>query len=213
MTEILLIRHGETAWNAERRLQGHLDIPLNEEGERQAAALARALAGESVDMIVSSDLSRAASTARAVADVLGLPLQTDATLRERCFGAFEGLLYDELEARFPQAYAQWRVRDPHARYPDGERRAETFAEFAQRAVDAVTRIADMHRGKRILIVSHGGVLDAVYRAAHGMDITAPRDFDVLNASINRVQWDGERLKVLRWSDNAHLTVALDELGN
>jgi len=213
MTEILLIRHGETAWPAERRLQGHLDIPLNEEGERQAAALARALAGESVDMIVSSDLSRAASTARAVADVLGLPLQTDATLRERCFGAFEGLLYDELEARFPQAYAQWRVRDPHARYPDGERRAETFAEFAQRAVDAVTRIADMHRGKRILIVSHGGVLDAVYRAAHGMDITAPRDFDVLNASINRVQWDGERLKVLRWSDNAHLTVALDELGN
>jgi len=212
MTEIILVRHGETAWNAERRLQGHLDIPLNEEGERQAAALARALAGESVDMIVSSDLRRAASTAQAVADVLGLPLQTDATLRERCFGAFEGLLYDELEAHFPQAYAQWRVRDPHARYPDGERRAETFAEFAQRAVDAVSRIAEMHRGKRIVIVSHGGVLDAVYRAAHGIDITAPRDFDVLNASINRVQWDGERLTVLRWSDNAHLTAALDELG-
>ena len=212
MTEIILVRHGETAWNAERRLQGHLDIPLNEEGERQAAALARALAGESVDLIVSSDLRRAASTAQAVADVLGLPLQTDATLRERCFGAFEGLLYDELEAHFPQAYAQWRVRDPHARYPDGERRAETFAEFAQRAVDAVSRIAEMHRGKRIVIVSHGGVLDAVYRAAHGIDITAPRDFDVLNASINRVQWDGERLTVLRWSDNAHLTAALDELG-
>jgi 2,3-bisphosphoglycerate-dependent phosphoglycerate mutase len=213
MTEILLIRHGETAWNAERRLQGHLDISLNEEGKRQAAALARALARENVDIIISSDLSRAASTARAVADVHGLPLQTDAALRERCFGAFEGLLYDELEDRFPQAYAQWRERDPHARYPDGERRAETFAEFAQRAVAAVSRIAEMHRGKRIIIVSHGGVLDAVYRAAHGIAITAPRDFDVLNASINRVQWDGERLKVLRWSDNAHLTVALDELGN
>lgn len=213
MTEIFLIRHGETAWNAERRLQGHLDIPLNEEGERQAAALARALAGETVDMIVSSDLSRAASTARAVAELQGLPVHTDASLRERCFGAFEGLLYDELESHFPEAYAQWRVRDPHARYPDGERRAETFAEFAQRAVDAVTRIAEMHRGKRIVIVSHGGVLDAVYRAAHGMDITAPRDFDVLNASINRVLWDGETLKVLRWSDNAHLAAALDELGN
>jgi probable phosphoglycerate mutase len=213
MTEIFLIRHGETAWNAERRLQGHLDIPLNEEGERQAAALARALAGETVDMIISSDLSRAASTARAVAELQGLPLQTDAALRERCFGAFEGLLYDELEAHFPEAYAQWRTRDPHARYPDGERRAETFAEFAQRAVAAVTRIAEMHRGKRIIIVSHGGVLDAVYRAAHGMDITAPRDFDVLNASINKVQWDGERLKVLRWSDNSHLAAALDELGN
>ena len=213
MTEIFLIRHGETAWNAERRLQGHIDIPLNEEGERQAGALARALAGESVDVIISSDLSRAATTARAVAGLQGLPLHTDASLRERCFGAFEGLLYDELEERFPEAYAQWRVRDPHARYPDGERRAETFAEFAQRAVGAVTRIAEMHRGKRIVIVSHGGVLDAVYRAAHDMDITAPRNFDVLNASINRVLWDGEKLEVLRWSDNAHLAAALDELGN
>ena len=213
MTEIFLIRHGETAWNAERRLQGHLDIPLNKEGERQAAALAQALAGETVDMIISSDLSRAASTARAVAEIHDLPLHTDASLRERCFGAFEGLLYDELEAHFPQAYAQWQARDPHARYPDGERRAETFAEFAQRAVDAVSRIAEMHRGKRIVVVSHGGVLDAVYRAAHGMDITAPRTFDVLNASINHVRWDGERLEVLRWSDKAHLAAALDELGN
>jgi probable phosphoglycerate mutase len=213
MTEIFLIRHGETAWNAERRLQGHIDIPLNAEGTRQAAALARALAGESVDMIFSSDLRRAASTARAVAEVHGLPVQTDASLRERCFGAFEGLLYDELEARFPEAHAQWRARDPHARYPDGERRAETFAEFAQRAVDAVCRIAETHRGKRIVIVSHGGVLDAVYREAHGMAITTPRSFDVLNASINQLQWDGEQLKVLRWSDDAHLAAALDELGN
>jgi probable phosphoglycerate mutase len=71
----------------------------------------------------------------------------------------------------------------------------------------------MNRGKRIVIVSHGGVLDAVYRAAHGIDITAPRDFAVLNAAINHVQWDGKNLKVLRWSDNAHLTVTLDELGN
>lgn len=213
MTEIFLIRHGETAWNAERRLQGHLDIPLNEEGRRQAAALARALAGKAVHMIFSSDLSRAASTARAVAERHGLPLHTDAALRERCFGAFEGLLYDELEAQFPEAYAQWRVRDPHARYPAGERCAETFAEFAQRAVGAVSRIAETHRGKRVVIVTHGGVLDCVYRAAHGMDISAPRNFEVLNASINHVQWDGERLKVLVWSDNTHLDTALDELGN
>ncbi|MET0961837.1 MAG: histidine phosphatase family protein [Noviherbaspirillum sp.] len=213
MTEIFLIRHGETAWNAERRLQGHLDIPLNEEGRRQAAALGRAMAGESIDAIFSSDLSRANSTAQAVAEVHGLPLQTDPALRERCFGAFEGLLYEELEGRYPEAHAQWRVRDPHARYPDGERRAETFAEFAQRAVDAVCRIAESQRGKRIVIVSHGGVLDCVYRAAHDMDISAPRDFDVLNASINRIRWDGERLHVLRWSDDSHLSAALDELGN
>ena len=213
MTEIFLIRHGETAWNAERRLQGHLDIPLNEEGMRQAAALARALAGESIDAIFSSDLSRAGSTAQAVAELHGLPLHTDPALRERCFGAFEGLLYAELEARYPEAHAQWRDRDPHARYPDGERRADTFTEFAQRAVRAVCRIAEAQRGKRIVIVSHGGVLDCVYRAAHDMDISAPRDFDVLNASINRIRWDGERLHVLRWSDDSHLSAALDELGN
>ena len=213
MTDIFLIRHGETAWNAERRLQGHLDIPLNGEGMRQAASLARALVDERFDAIFSSDLSRANLTAQAVADLHGMPVHQDPALRERCFGAFEGLLYDELEARFPEAYLQWRARDPHARYPDGERRAETFAEFAQRAVDAVARIAERYRGKRIVIVSHGGVLDCVYRAAHGMDISAPRDFDVLNASINRIRWDGERLHVLRWSDNAHLAAALDELGN
>jgi 2,3-bisphosphoglycerate-dependent phosphoglycerate mutase len=213
MTDIFLIRHGETAWNAEKRLQGHLDIPLNAEGERQAAALARALADEKFDAIISSDLSRARSTAQAVASAQGMPLRTDPVLRERCFGAFEGLLYEELEARFPQAYAQWRARDPHARYPDGERRAETFAEFAERAVDAIIRIAEEHRGQRIALFSHGGVLDCVYRAAHGIDIRAPRNFDVLNAAINHLRWDGEKLRVLRWSDNAHLTTALDELGD
>ena len=143
MTEIFLIRHGETAWNAERRLQGHLDIPLNEEGERQAAALARALAGETVDLIVSSDLSRAASTARAVAERHGLPLHTDAALRERCFGAFEGLLYDERESHFPEAYAQWRARDRYARYPDGGWRAGTFADFGRRGVHRVGRMREM----------------------------------------------------------------------
>jgi probable phosphoglycerate mutase len=213
MTEILLIRHGETAWNAERRMQGQIDIPLNEEGQRQAAALARALADEAVDAIMSSDLQRAHSTAQAVAKALGMPVQTDPGLRERCFGAFEGLLYAEIEARYPEAYAQWGARDPHARYPHGERKAETFAEFSQRAVATVSRIADAHRGQRIVIVSHGGVLDCVYRAAHGMPITAPRDFDVLNASINRLSWNGDTLQVLRWSDSSHLLASLDELGN
>ncbi len=186
MTEIFLIRHGETAWNAERRLQGHLDIPLNAEGERQAAALARALANEKFDAIVSSDLGRARSTAQAVAVAQGMPLSTDPALRERCFGAFEGLLYEELEARFPEAHAQWRARDPHARYPDGERRAETFAEFAQRAVDAVIRIAQAHRGQRIALFSHGGVLDCLYRLATRLALDAPRTWHIGNTGINRL---------------------------
>src|SRR5690349_6665287 len=117
MTEILLIRHGETAWNAARRLQGHLDIPLNDHGQRQAEAVARALQDTPIDAIYSSDLQRARATAQPLADAHDLALQLDAALRERCFGAFEGLIYEELEARFPVAYTQWRVRDPDARFP------------------------------------------------------------------------------------------------
>ena len=95
-TRIVLIRHGETAWNAERRLQGHLDIDLNDEGRRQAQALANALAQERFDVLAASDLARAAQTAKALGDVLNLPLYIDGRLRERCYGGFEGLLYSEI---------------------------------------------------------------------------------------------------------------------
>jgi len=126
MTEILLIRHGETDWNVDKRLQGHIDIGLNAEGRRQVQALGAALAGEGIDAIVSSDLQRARDTAQAVASACGLPLAIDAGLRERCYGAFEGLRHSEVEQRYPDAYRQWKARDPLARYPAGERQAETM---------------------------------------------------------------------------------------
>src|SRR5205085_1137604 len=100
-TNILLIRHGETAWNAERRLQGHLDIALNHEGERQAALLGAALADEALDVIVASDLMRARQTAEALSRAHGLPVHTERALRERCYGGFEGMLYAEIAQRFP----------------------------------------------------------------------------------------------------------------
>src|SRR3954466_11612253 len=106
ITTVLLIRHGETAWNAERRLQGHLDISLNLEGERQAAAVAQALAGTHIDAIVSSDLQRASQTAQAIAASHQLPVQVERDLRERCYGGFEGLLYAEIEERFPREFAK-----------------------------------------------------------------------------------------------------------
>jgi probable phosphoglycerate mutase len=213
MTEILLIRHGETAWNAVRRLQGHIDIPLNAHGERQALALAQVLQDSPIDAIYSSDLQRARATAQPLADIQDLPLQLDEALRERCFGAFEGLLYEELESRYPVAYAQWRARDPEARFPEGERRAETLKEFYQRAVEAVSGIADRNRGRRIAIVTHGGVLDCMHRAAHGTGLAPARNFDVLNAAINRVRWNGDKFEVLSWAETDHLAAALDELGN
>lgn len=212
MTEILLIRHGETDWNVEKRLQGHTDIDLNREGVRQAAALGRALLNEPLDAIFSSDLKRAFGTAQGIAIPRGMNIQLDTGLRERCFGAFEGLNHPEISERFPDDYAAWKRRDIDARYPQGEFHAETLREFSNRAVDAITSLASAYR--KVAIVTHGGVLDSVYRRAKNMGYEHPRDFDVLNASINRVTWDGTNFQILKWADVAHLShAALDESDN
>jgi probable phosphoglycerate mutase len=204
MTEILLIRHGETDWNVEKRLQGHFDTALNSEGERQAYLLGQALLEEPLDMIVASDLQRALQTALAIAEPRGMRVEIVPALRERSYGAFEGLRHAEVCASYPDAYAAWRARDIDARYPSGRYEAETLREFAERAVSAVTGLAIAHRNKKIAVVTHGGVLDCVFRAARGMDLATPRNFDILNASINRIEWTGAELRVVRWSEAAHL---------
>jgi probable phosphoglycerate mutase len=212
MTEILLIRHGETDWNAERRLQGHLDIPLNAEGLWQAEALGRSLLSEPLDAIIASDLQRARQTAHAIAAPRGMTVLIDPGLRERCFGAFEGLRYDEIGAVYPEAYAAWRARDLDARYPRGVHVAETMREFFERAVGAITRLVSSNCYRKIAIVTHGGVLECAYRAAHGVGLAHARDFDVLNASINRLLWDGTGMRVTDWADVAHLDDSvLDEI--
>ena len=212
MTDILLIRHGETAWNRMRRMQGHIDIGLNDAGQRQARSLARALQSERPAAIYASDLQRARNTAQAVADMHQLPVHIDSALRERCYGAFEGLMYDEISLQHPEAFALWQSRDPQARFPAGEREAETLEEFHQRSVDVITRIAQQHPDQRIVIVTHGGVLDCLYRAAHDLPITSPRDFAILNAAINRLHWDGHKFRVLQWGDAAHIEAdGLDEI--
>ena len=207
-TNILLIRHGETAWNAVRRLQGHIDIPLNAEGERQAGALARALAAEPVDVIVSSDLQRARQTAQAVADHYdGATVHTDANLRERCYGVFEGMLYTEVEQQYPADFALWQARDIDAVMPPGERVAESFRQFYARAIAAIGEWAERHPGKTIAIVAHGGVLECAYREAVGMQLDSPRDFQVKNASINRFTFSDGKLALTSWGGVEHLSLA------
>ena len=199
MTSIILIRHGETAWNAARRLQGHTDIALNAEGERQAEALAAALAGERFDAIGA-----------VVKDALKA-LGPDARLRERCYGAFEGQLYAEVARRDPEEWEAWQAREVDAVPPPGERAAESFRAFYERSLGAILDWAARHPGQSLALVAHGGVLECAYRAAHGMVLESPRSFPIRNASINRFRVADGKLVLDSWGEIDHLAKALDEL--
>ncbi|KVU94840.1 phosphoglycerate mutase [Burkholderia ubonensis] len=212
-TQILFIRHGETAWNRIKRIQGHIDIPLADSGLAQAQRLAVRLARETrdgarVDAIYSSDLMRAQQTAQPAADALGLPLVLRAGLRERAYGIFQGHDSTEIEARFPDAYAAWQTRDPGFE-PGG---GESQRAFYHRVLHALEPIVAAHPGGRIACVAHGGVLDCVYRFANGLDLAAPRNYQLLNTSINVVDYVDGRANVVQWADVSHLDETSDDDG-
>ena len=200
ITRVLVIRHGETAWNRESRIQGHIDIPLNDQGRWQAARLGRALADEPLAAIYSSDLQRAHDTALAVGEVRGVPVVTTEALRERNFGEMEGLTHDEILRRWPVEGRRWRERDPSF----GPNGGETLQAFYDRCVDAATRLASAHPGQTIALVAHGGVLDCFYRAANRLALTLPRSWTITNASLNRLLYSPEGFTMLSWADDRHL---------
>ncbi|GAB4472767.1 MAG: histidine phosphatase family protein [Burkholderiaceae bacterium] len=205
---LLLIRHGETAWNAEHRIQGRLDIPLSATGFWQAGRLAERLAAQRIDAIYASDLARAWLTAEPVAARLGLELRAEARLRERCFGVFEGHTLDEIAARWPAEFAAWRARDPDWAMPDGE----SGAAFIERVNAALHDIAREWAGATVAVVAHGGVLDVAYRTARALAWDAPREHVMLNAAINRIAAAAPplRMQIVDWGDIAHLSEARDE---
>ena len=208
VTRILAVRHGETAWNADTRLQGQTDISLNATGQEQARRLAEALVGEDIDAIISSDLVRARDTAQAVADRQGMTLATDAGLRERCFGIFEGHTYAEVERLWPEESARWRRREPDF----GAEGGETLQGFYDRCVATATRLAESHPGRTLLLVSHGGVLDCLYRAASRIALNAPRTWELANTGVNRLLYTPQGFSLVGWGDVQHLhDDALDEL--
>jgi 2,3-bisphosphoglycerate-dependent phosphoglycerate mutase len=200
LTRVVAVRHGETAWNVQTRIQGQIDIGLNAHGRQQARRLARALSHERFDAVYASDLRRAADTARPVALQAGLPLHTDVALRERGFGEFEGLTWAEVEQQHPDASRRWRERDAGFGPPGGE----TLAAFYERAVHALAAIAARHRGQHVAIVTHGGVLDVLYRAASRLALDAPRTWQLGNASINRVLHGEQGFTLVGWNDGFHL---------
>lgn len=207
VTRVLAIRHGETAWNVDTRIQGQLDIPLNDTGRWQAQRLALAVADEGIAAVYSSDLLRAYETAQSVARGSGQPVSTDTGLRERGFGVFEGLTFREIEERWPEQSERWRKRDP-AFGPEG---GEMLSDFYARCVATASRLAAAHPGETIALVAHGGVMDSLYRAASRVALDAPRSWLVGNASINRLLYTPQGFTLVGWSDTHHLEDnALDE---
>jgi probable phosphoglycerate mutase len=210
-TRIIAIRHGETAWNVDTRLQGHLDVALNARGQWQARRTGQALADEDIAAIYSSDLSRAHATAKANADHNKSPaartVHPHTGLRERGFGIFEGQTYAQISIDWPEESRRWRQRDPHFA-PQG---GETLTQLRERIAHTVNTLGAQHLGEQIVLVAHGGVMDALYRLATRQDIEAPRTWDLGNAAINRLLWTPDGLTLIGWADTRHLDEAtLDE---
>jgi 2,3-bisphosphoglycerate-dependent phosphoglycerate mutase len=208
VTRVLAVRHGQTAWNAALRIQGHTDIALDETGQWQARQLARALADEELQAIYSSDLQRAHATAQAVADGAGLAVVHEPGLRERHFGRFEGLTFTEIEAQWPEDARRWRQREPGFA-PGG---GESIDAFYARSVEACARLAARHRGHHILLVAHGGVLDCLYRAAARLPLDAARTWQLGNASVNRLLHTEAGFSLVGWNDDRHLNEGADPRG-
>ena len=200
MTELILLRHGETDWNRELRFQGHVDVGLNAIGLEQAQRLARRLAGETAHRLYASDLLRAQQTAQPVAHQLSLSAVSDAALREQSFGTVDGMSVDDIKAQHPQAWAGWlRFHEDYC-MPEGE----STRQFHARVMDAVGRLMAAHPGETLVVVTHGGVLDMIYRTARSLGLNGPRQSDIPNAGLNRVRVREGGIDILAWADIAHL---------
>ena len=201
-TRICFVRHGETDWNIEQRMQGHIDLALNALGQAQAAALGRHyFSPGSAAALYSSDLIRARQTAQPIAEVLRLPVRLDPALRERHFGRCEGLTLAEVAAQHSEDAQAFASRDPDYAVPGG---GESRHQHQSRVLDCIARLASAHRGQTIVIVTHGGVLDVIYRHARGLPPDAPRDYPIPNAGINWVLAGSAAWQIESWGETAHL---------
>ncbi len=204
MTELILIRHGETDWNRELRFQGQVDVPLNATGHEQARRLGLRLAGESIHELVCSDLTRTQQTALPISQN-HLQLQQgmtklDAGLREQNFGVVDGMRVDDIKAQHPDAWAKWIKFEADHAFAGGE----STQQFHARVIAALRALARQHALRTLVVVTHGGVLDMVYRTALALPLSGPRQSDIPNAAVNRVRVTGDAIEILDWADARHL---------
>ena len=200
MTRLCIVRHGETSWNASGRIQGQLNPPLSTLGEAQALALADVLRNTRFDAIYSSDLTRAIDTAKPIARQLAQAFVTLRALRERHYGRWQGLLYEEIINVHPDAWRRHAERDPHHHPPGGE----SLTAFAERVRGCLAWLLTRHPGYTLLLVAHGGVLDIANRMVRDRPLEAARDFETGNAALNWIEHDAGRWRLLAWNDRRHL---------
>lgn len=201
MTELLFIRHGETDWNLQQRFQGQIDVPLNETGRHQAARLAQRLAADRHDALYASDLGRARETAAPLAAAWGAAPGLLAGLREQHFGVLEGLDVPTIKARHAELWARWLEHRGDFALPGG---GESLHQFHARVLDTVRDVAREHPGQRLALITHGGVLDMLWRTAHGQPIEGLRRCEIPNTGLNRLRWKDGTLVIEHWADAAHL---------
>ncbi len=200
MVRLLLVRHGVTTWNAQHRYQGHTDVPLSEVGVQQAVALAERLSAEKIHSLYSSDLDRAQTTARVIAQHHNLPVRVEPRLRDIHFGAWEGLSYQQIQDRYAEEYAAWKA-DPMVVAPPG---GETLAQVAERVRVVLDQVASRHPNETVLITAHGGVLQVLLCLVLGLEPRGRWQFRLDNTSLSEVLLYGEGGVLTKLNDTVHL---------
>ena len=199
MLHLMLVRHGETDWNVQRRYQGQTDVPLSDVGRRQAELTAERLAEQNIDAIYASDLKRAWETAQIIADKNGLKVSPEPCLRELKFGVLEGLTFDEAESRYPEMIAAWL--EDYSNTPEG---AETINSFNTRIASLVDDLKQNHAEQVVLLVGHGGSLSEMLRVVLGLSREKRWYLEMGNASLSEVSIDENYVALKRLNDTCHL---------
>ncbi len=199
-TEITIIRHGETIWNAQQRIQGHRNSKLSENGIRQAGLVAKSLAKREFDVLISSDLERAAETAGIINKLLQLPLEYNKNMRERSFGIVEGMTLAEMKEKFPREYRSYKEREPGFKFSGGESIEQLF----NRVTLEIEAIARKFENKKVLIVSHGLVLETMMYKTFNIKLNSPRVFSINNSSISSFYIDRDNWFLKEWGVIEHL---------
>ena len=200
---LFVVRHGETAWSRERRFAGSRDVALEPEGLRQCEAVARALAPQAVVAVYASPLERARASAEVIAKPHRLPVEIDPAFGEMAFGEWEGLTREEVAARFPAAYEEWRHAPHLVRIGGGE----TLARVAERARGAVRALAATHAGKTIVLVTHAIVTRLIVLDALGLGPERLWTVDATPAGITEIEYEPGWATVHRMNTLAHLEAA------